>query len=115
MSMRAGRLNTRITIEQPSESRSATGAVVTTWSTLATVWAEVVPLRGREFYAAQAVQAETDVKYRIRWRDDVTPKMRINASGVLHDIRAVFDAANERAGIAPRELLEITAKAGVIR
>lgn len=92
--MKAGRLNTRVTIEQVTETRESTGSVTRAWATLATVWAEIMPLKGREFYAAQAVQAEADVKIRIRRRTDVTEKMRVDAGGVLHDIRAVLNDPN---------------------
>lgn len=89
--MRAGRMKTRITVEQVTETRAATGSVSRAWSTYAEPWAEIVPLRGAELYAAAAVQAETDVKFRIRRDLGITAKMRVVASGVVHDIRAVLN------------------------
>lgn len=105
--MESGRLNTRVTIESVTETRTSSGAVARSWLTFAAVWAEVLPLRGREFYAAQAVAAETDVKIRIRYLAGVSPKMRVNVGGTLHDIRAVLNLGNRN------ETIELICKSGV--
>lgn len=74
----AGKLNKRVTIEQPVETRGADyGEPISTWETLATVWAAIEPLAGREYFANQQVQGSATARVRIRARDDVTEKMRI--------------------------------------
>lgn len=75
----AGRLRHRVTIEEPTETQNATtGAIAVTWSALWTnVPAEVAPRSGREFLAAQQLQAEVSTLITFRWRDGLTPKMRI--------------------------------------
>jgi len=75
----AGRLRHRITIEQPTETQDPiTGAITVAWSR---VWenvpAEIVPRSGREFLAAQQLQAEITTAITFRWRCGLTPKMRI--------------------------------------
>ena len=107
--MRAGRLDTRITIEQPSESQDAYGEVDQTWSTLATVWAEVYPMSGSESFKGQQVFAEDVLVFRIRHRSDVTRKMRIDHGGTKYDIEVIAEPRGTRS-----EVLEITAKARAV-
>lgn len=75
--MRPGKLRHRIEIQEPTETRSASGQATVTWSTIATVWASVEPLRGREFFASKQIQAQVDTRIRIRYISGLTPKMRI--------------------------------------
>lgn len=72
----AGQLTERVTIQQPSAA--ATQARAVTWSTLATVWANVTPTRASERIQAQALGAQHDYRVTIRYRADITPKMRIS-------------------------------------
>lgn len=70
-----------------------TGEMVTTWATVANVWAQIVPLSGREFLAASAEQSEVRSRIVIRYRDDVTAAMRIVYRGKYHAILAVLPDA----------------------
>ena len=86
---------------------------------MATVWAEVEPLRGREFFAAQGAQYACDVKVRMRYRPDVSPgkpmvryaeqwcELRIMWRGQPHDVTSVIDVKGRR------EALELLCVAGV--
>jgi SPP1 family predicted phage head-tail adaptor len=102
--MRAGRLDRRITIEGVGEGRTASGDVTETWSTVAVVWAGIRAPRGDEVFAAREEQAERELVFRIRWRSDVTAKMRIQYDGLTWDIEHVAE-------IGRREGLELRAKA----
>jgi SPP1 family predicted phage head-tail adaptor len=75
----AGRLRHRVTIEAPVETQDATtGAIDVTWSPLwVDVPAEIAPRSGREFLAAQQLQAEVSTLITFRWRDGLTAKDRI--------------------------------------
>ena len=84
--MRAGRLNRRITLQSATEVRDAYGQAVKTWADVATVWAEVMPLSGREREIASQTAAETNVKFRIRWRSDITADMRVVYGGRNYEI-----------------------------
>ena len=44
---------------------------------MATVWAAVDPVSGREYYAAEQAQSEVTHKVRLRYRAGVTPGMRV--------------------------------------
>ena len=77
----AGRLRDRVTIQTKSITRDAYGAEVVTWAALATVWASVESLSGREYMAAQQINAERVQRVVIRDRDDVMPHMRVTHRG----------------------------------
>ena len=87
-SLGAGDFDQRVVIEQPSSGVDVLGQRVETWSTLAAVWAQAQPLRGREFFAAGQVQSEADVRFRLRYRTDLTSAMRVQWRGVPHAIVA---------------------------
>lgn len=75
--MRAGRLDRRITLQRKTQAENSFGEPVDTWVDMATVWAEKLPLRGSTTFAAQQRIAEADVKWRIRFRQNLTPLDRI--------------------------------------
>ncbi len=58
---------------------------------MATVWARVRAVSGREFFAAAQVQAEQLQRITIRYRTGVTAAMRVAWAGRLFDITAVID------------------------
>lgn len=68
MGLRAGALGQRIRLQQRSVAQDPTGGQLATWTDVATVWAEVVPLSGRELIAAQAVASETSHQITMRWQ-----------------------------------------------
>ena len=85
------RLRHRVTIEQVTETRDADGGVVTAWATLhSKVPAEIVPLSGREFVAAQAAQAGITARMTIRYVAGITPKMRVVHGADIYNIEAVL-------------------------
>ncbi len=100
--MRAGDLDRLITIEQPTESVDAYGAPTQTWATLAQVWAQVKPVRGSEYFAAQQMNARVDAVFRVRYRTDLTTKMRISYNSETYDIQGIIE-------IGRREGLELMA------
>ena len=55
-SVKAGRLRHRLTIQTHTVSQDGFGEPDKTWSDLATVWADVRPLRGREYLEARGEQ-----------------------------------------------------------
>ena len=84
--MQAGKLKQRVTIEQPvAGTRSGLGTP-TTWASVATVWASVEPLQGREYLAAQQAQSEVTTRVRLRYLAGITAAMRINHGGTIYNI-----------------------------
>ena len=75
--MKAGDLKHRITIERPKETTDDCGNRRTNWQPIATCWASMADVSGRDFYAAQAYQAQDTVTFGIRWRDSINKECRI--------------------------------------
>lgn len=74
----AGRLTERVVIQQRADVSDGQGGATTTWSTLATVWAAVLPRPAvAESLQAGAVTATGGYDIEIRYRMDVTAKMRL--------------------------------------
>jgi len=64
------------------------------WSDLAetpTTWAAVEPIGGREFFDAARVNADITHRIRIRYRTDVTERMRALIGSRVFDIEAVLE------------------------
>jgi len=89
--IRAGELRHRVTIQQKSVTRNTLGEEVVTWQDVATVWADVQPLSGKEYFDAQQVNAEVTVRIRIRYRTGVKPEMRVVFGSRVFDIQAVIN------------------------
>ena len=92
--MQAGKLNKRITIQQRTTTQDAIGQPVETWTTVATVWADVRGTNGLSFIK-EAIKADADVSiarvsFRVRYRTDITAGMRVVFNSENHDIEAVM-------------------------
>lgn len=88
--MRAGRLNARVTIQQRNAGQDSYGQPVNTWADVATVWANVTDIKGREFLAAQASQSAVTTKILIRDLDGVDAAMRVVHGVDVYNIVAVL-------------------------
>lgn len=97
--IRAGDLNQRITIQQSTITRDTYGAEIQTWATHATVWASKQHKSSREFYSAQKTNAEITDLFIIRYRNNVTTKMRISHNGKYYDILGADDPDGGRVEI----------------
>ncbi|MCY9770512.1 phage head closure protein [Paenibacillus alvei] len=91
--LNSGRLNRRIVVQEKvfSENESGYPSPNPSWEEVTTVWASREPLRGREFFAAAAVQYEKTIKFKIRHREDIKAGMRVLEKGRIYDIYAVLD------------------------
>lgn len=97
--MRAGRLKHRITIEQPTNSQSSTGASTASWSTYLTRRASQEPLAGREKLASsEAFFGEADYRFTMRYTSGVTKAMRISWDSRTFDITAVNHILDPKSG-----------------
>lgn len=88
-------LNKRVTIQERSDGEDAAGQPVDVWSDVATVWASIDAISGREYFASQANQAELQTRIRIRLRDDITPAMRVVHGSTIYNIKAVLPQSRE--------------------
>lgn len=85
--MQAGKLDRVVTIQQYTPSRDAAGGEIKSWADVATVRAEKRDLSGRELVQANREDlSETFTTWIIRYRSDVTPKMRLVDGTTNYDI-----------------------------
>ena len=88
--MKAGMLNSRISIQQLSTGTDAIGQPVTTWADFASVWANIRYLSGIETVKADAQTSVVKASIRIRRRTDITPAMRVTYGATTFQINAVL-------------------------
>ena len=88
--MRAGMLRHRVTIQRQEIVFGKFGAPLhdKVWENVATVWASLEAMSGREFFASQQVQSEVTHKVTIRFRPGVAADMRIVHGGRVFGIVA---------------------------
>ena len=93
--MRSGELRHRIELLASGSVSDGMGGSTSGWSTFATVWAAVEPLRGRAFMEAKAAQSEVSHRVRMRYADGITAAMKVRYEGRIFSIDAVLNI-NER-------------------
>lgn len=94
--MRAGELRHQVILQTPTPTRDSYGAEIVTWTDTATVWASIEPLRGREYWEAQKINAEISHKIRMRYREGVKPNMRLKFGSRIFEIISVFSPEERR-------------------
>ena len=93
--MKAGQLNRRVTIQQRSSEADDWGQPKEAWSDVCMVWAWVKAPTGMgtinsEFMAESGEVSRTLYSIRIRYRNNITAKMRCVCDGTVFDIRSVI-------------------------
>ena len=72
----AGELDKRLEVQTKVDDRDASGGIVEQWVTVARRWASIDPLKGRELFTAQAVDARITHRIRLRYYSGLTAAMR---------------------------------------
>ena len=90
----SGRLRHKVEVQAKTTAQNpVTGALVPTWTTIASPWADIAPLSGREFIAASAEQSEVRAKIVMRYRN-INAAMRVVHRGMYYNIHAVLPDAD---------------------
>jgi len=90
--MNPGKLGHRVTLQEYKEVVDQYGTPIDQgWQDVATVWASVEPIRGREYVLLQNTQSELTTRIRIRYRAGITPAMRVLYGTRGFDIQSVID------------------------
>ncbi|ETO44533.1 phage head closure protein [Morganella sp. EGD-HP17] len=108
--MRAGHLRHRITIRKQETYEGSLGDQRTRWVDVATVWAEVKAIGGRELLSSGTVYAEATLRIWLRYRPDINTDNLI----VVHDGNTQGDSFDVVAVIPDpkRTRLELLCKGG---
>jgi SPP1 family predicted phage head-tail adaptor len=100
MAFTAQELNRLIEFEEMQSIIDSHGEYVGEgWVSVGSAMAKVEPLVGREYIAAMAVQAEHQVKFTIRWRDDLKPTMRIVFDDKHWNIKSIQNVQSGNRGM----------------
>lgn len=75
--MRAGRLRHAVQLQTLLGSANSFGESEPSWQDFDTAWAAIEPLKGREYDAARARNAETTHIITLRYREGIVPTMRV--------------------------------------
>lgn len=94
--MRAGKLDRTITIERKTETVSDSGAVVTAWTNIATVRAEIVQQSASEFLTGFGEAENGTVIFRVRYLAGITTADRIIYAGIAHDLKEIVEIGRRR-------------------
>lgn len=96
--LNAGKMNRRISIQKLMNAHDDAGYPIPgqkEWRDVfsSKLWASREPIRGREFFAADAAQSEITVRYKIRYRSGVSNEMRLVdwKDNRIYEIKAVLD------------------------
>lgn len=97
----SGKLRERVEWQQRSQVASASGHMSNSWATTRTLWAQVVPLNGRERFTAD--QPVSDITHRVFIRTPLTgpipaaeDRLRFKGTRILEITQAINRNERER-------------------
>lgn len=88
--MQSGKLKHRLTLQKYSYIQDEVGQPIPQWTDIATVYAKVEGVQGREFLAANSEQHATTWRIIMRYRDDFTMSDRLVRGNVAYNIKAIL-------------------------
>jgi len=91
MTIRAGRLRHRLTLQSKTQTISSTGSVSYSWATDSTVWGAIEPLSGREYLAASQTKNENEIRIIMRYHSTIDATWRIVNDGNSYSIKALWN------------------------
>ncbi len=94
--MQIGKMDQQIILQSLVETNT-NGSLSQVFTTVATVWANVIEPRGSEAFEAARINAKETVRVRIRYRSDVTTAWRFQWMGQNYSITAA-DRTERRNG-----------------
>lgn len=89
--MNIGKLRHRITLLKQVNEVNDYGASTQTWKRVATVWADVRPLSGREYFSAKQVQSEVTTQIWLRHIEGIKPTMKVKFGEREFEILSVLN------------------------
>lgn len=94
--MRAGSLNRRVTVQRKGSGHDAWGQPLQEWTDVATVWANVRVMSGREVGAAGSVESIASASVRVRYRKDFSAGMRVLVGDIPYHVVAALPDEQRR-------------------
>ena len=104
MTFEVGKLDRRIELQEPIETRDTTGDVITTYSTVYTVPCAVENFKSAERFSSEQIRSSRVRDFRMRYLTNIEENWQIRYEGSDFRILAIDE-------IGRREGLKITAEA----
>ena len=96
----AGKLRHRVALQRYAGGADSYGDPLygtgASWETVATVWAAIDPVSGREFYAAEQAQSAVTHKIRLQYYPGVSAAWRVALGRRVFRIQSVIDWEERR-------------------
>jgi SPP1 family predicted phage head-tail adaptor len=87
MSIRSGTLRKRVQLQQRATTQDTFGSQLQSWTTIATLWADIEILNGRALMAAQAVNIEISHTITVRYQSLFYDPKVVAAYRILYNNR----------------------------
>lgn len=95
--MRSGDLDRSIIIQEPVRTKNPIGEYEVVWTDVITdLPCNYQGLIGRENYEASQLVAGADSRFKVRYRTDIFPRMRVIFESEIYDIQSVSEGAGRR-------------------
>lgn len=106
--MRAGELRHKVKLQEYTILQNTYGEATKVWTTYATVWARIQPLKGNEALLAQQIKAELSHRLTIRYNSSVKAKHRVKFNERIFDVNSVrnLDERNVEQELMVKEAVE---------
>lgn len=95
--MKIGGMRYRVELQRNFSKKDDEGFTQNIWQTEHTVWADIVPVSGREFLQSGTETAEVAFKIYIRYLDGIDADMRVKCGENIYLLTAVL--GNKRKGM----------------
>lgn len=93
----SGKLRHRVTIQKPVRTQnSQSGAYLTTWQDVQTVWCSIDPISAREFISSQVEDSKVTTRVTIRYNKNINHSCRLYhaAKDVYYNIHGILSDQN---------------------
>lgn len=93
MSIAAGKLDKRVLLQRPENSKDSFGGIVSTWTDVGRLWANLSYLSGREFLKNGLNAESCNVTVQVRKSKltaGISPEWRLVYQGEIFNIQAVL-------------------------
>jgi SPP1 family predicted phage head-tail adaptor len=95
--VRTGQLRHRVKLQSKTSTQNSDGSLNYTWTTYATVWAQVTPMSGKESKLSDVqIEAFTTHKVTIRYNSAVTPDDKLVFGTRTLNIASVLNVDEEK-------------------
>lgn len=81
----------RVTLRKKEIAEDALMQQLEAWTDIATVWARIEPLSGREYFAARQENTEVTTRITIRYLPGITTDSRVVFGGRVFEVLSAID------------------------